>query len=65
MQTSADNLSHPVKGLNADGSYDCNKVIRKCKYSARVGSFMICDYLCKEGHSRGGDPHRCFLYRPN
>lgn len=51
-----------TQGINPDGSYDCNKVIKKCIYSKRDGGLIYCDYLCKTGHSRGGDPKRCFAY---
>lgn len=53
------------KGQNEDGSYDCNMVKKICTYSAKGGGFTYCDYLCKMGHSRGGDPSHCHVFKPS
>lgn len=54
-----DNTVNSKYGQNADGSYDCNSVIRKCIYSSKMTGTYFCDFLCKTGHSRGCSPRHC------
>lgn len=49
-------------GMNSDGSYNCDVVMKKCNYSKKDGGLMYCNFLCKTGHSRGGDLKHCFVF---
>lgn len=42
---------------------ECSKVMKTCEYAARNGGQYTCDYMLKEGSSRGCPPEQCTKYK--